>query len=413
MTPLVYSPCSIKRVRRTKAEIEAVREAIYEVLATDNPMTVRQCFYALTVRGVIEKTEPEYNGTVARLLMLVRRDGVIRYSWISDNTRWIRKPTTYRGVGQFLHQAARLYRRDLWDEAAVSIEIWCEKDALASVIIEGTEPYDVPLMLSRGFSSDTYLQSVGEEIQDRNKPTFIYQFGDHDPSGIWITKQIERGLRHHGPNAEIYFERGAVTPEQIAAWSLPSRPTKREGNTHARGSVGDSVELDAIPASRLRKLVRQCIERHVDANHLKTLEAAEQSEKELLHRSDRWGLSMTSTERIVAATWGDPPPPRRPKLTKWVPHRSGKLLGFASVQLASGMILHDLRVMTGKNGLWVAMPAQKQFDREGQPRLDGNGKAIYSQIAEFVDWVTADRFGAMVLELVQRARPDDLAGDSP
>jgi hypothetical protein len=77
------------------------------------------------------------------------------------------------------------------------------------VIVKETERYDVPLMVSRGFSSDTYLQSAAEAIKAESKPTFIYQFGDHDPSGIWIAKQIERGLRHHAPDSEIYFERVA------------------------------------------------------------------------------------------------------------------------------------------------------------------------------------------------------------
>jgi hypothetical protein len=164
------------------------------------------------------------------------------------------------------------------------MSIWCEKGALAGVIMGETEVFDVPLMVSRGFSSDTYLQSAAEAIEAEDKPTFIYQLGDHDPSGIWIARQIEKGLRHHAPNAEIYFERVAVNPDQIKAWSLPTRPTKRDGNTHAHGFVGDSVELDAIPASLLRELLHKCIAQHIDADRLKTLAVAERSEKEFLSR---------------------------------------------------------------------------------------------------------------------------------
>jgi hypothetical protein len=149
-------------------------------------------------------------------------------------------------------------------------------------------------MVSRGFSSDTYLQSSAKAIAVKDKPAFIYQFGDHDPSGIWIAKKIEDGLRHHAPDAEIYFERVAVTPEQIELWSLPSRPTKREGNTHACGFVGDSVELDAIPARRLRRLVRECIERHVDDDQLKILKTAEASERTLL---DQWAKQIVGETR--------------------------------------------------------------------------------------------------------------------
>jgi hypothetical protein len=286
-----YSPSSIKRARRSKAEIEAIKDAMIQVLREGHPMTVRQCFYALTVRGVIEKIETEYNGTVVRLLTELRRSGAVPYSWVSDNTRWMRKPVTYSSIAQAIQDTARFYRRDLWLDLPVYVEVWCEKDALAGVIMDETERYDVPLMVSRGFSSDTYLHSAAEAIDDRGKPAFIYQFGDHDPSGLWIAEKIEQGLRFHAPTAEIHFRRVAVTPQQVAEWHLPSRPTKRTGNTHAKGFEGESVELDAIPAGQLRQLVRECIERHVDRARLRMLEAAEQSERELLRA---WAQEMVA-----------------------------------------------------------------------------------------------------------------------
>src|SRR5262249_54530388 len=153
----------------------------------------------------------EYKGTVVRLLTEMRRDKTVPYSWISDNTRWMRKPSTYTGLSQFLRHTANFYRRDLWANSDVYVEVWCEKDALAGVVLEETALYDVPLMVSRGFSSDTYLQSSAETIIDEGKPTYIYQFGDHDPSGVWIARKIEEGLRYHAPHAEIHFERVAVT----------------------------------------------------------------------------------------------------------------------------------------------------------------------------------------------------------
>ena len=97
---------------------------------------------------------------------------------------------------------------------------------------------------------------------------------------------------------------------------------------------------------------------------------------------------------------------RQTKLRKWTPYRSGALIGFCSVELASGMVANDLRVMTGKNGLWAATPAQKQFHPNGNPRLDPNSKAIFKPIIEFRDRATADRIGALVIELVRAAYLD-------
>src|SRR5262249_18510106 len=94
----VASDIKQKRFRRTKLEVTRIRDAIHEILEGDNPQTVRQVFYALTVRGVIKKAEIEYQRTVVRLLVEMREAGNISFGWIADNTRWMRKPATFVGL---------------------------------------------------------------------------------------------------------------------------------------------------------------------------------------------------------------------------------------------------------------------------------------------------------------------------
>jgi hypothetical protein len=65
---------------------------------------------------------------------------------------------------------------------------------------------------------------------------------------------------------------------------IPTRPTKREGNTHAKGFQGESVDFDAIPPLDLRRPVREWIERHIPPGYMVSLRAAEQSERELFDR---------------------------------------------------------------------------------------------------------------------------------
>ena len=278
-----YGASTIKRFRRTKATITSICAAIREILEADHPQTVRQVFYALTVRGAIKKAEGEYQRTVIRLLVDMREAGEIPFEWIADNTRWMRKPSTFVGLDACLKNTANFYRRDLWAAMPVYVEVWCEKDALAGVLVEETEPYDVPLMVARGYSSISFLHSAAKAIEAKGKPAHIYHFGDLDPSGQDAARDIEAKLRRYAPNAEIHFQRPAVTREQVNEWNLPSRPTKMT-DTRAKKFVGTSVELDAIPAARLRELVRGCIERHVDQEQLAVLRAAEQSERETLGR---------------------------------------------------------------------------------------------------------------------------------
>jgi hypothetical protein len=164
----------------------------------------------------------------------------------------------------------------------VYVEIWCEKDALAGVLMEETEVYDVPLMTARGYSSLTFVHSAAMAIKAKGKTAHIYHFGDLDPSGVDAARDIEAKLRRYAPDAEVHFERPAVTRAQVEEWDLPTRPTKTTDTRAKKFGSSTSVELDAIPARKLRELVRQCIERHVDQEQLKLLRVAEQSERELL-----------------------------------------------------------------------------------------------------------------------------------
>jgi hypothetical protein len=115
----------------------------------------------------------------------------------------------------------------------------------------------------------------------KNKPAFIYHFGDLDHSGRDSALDIEAKLRRYAPDAEIHFECPAVTREQVEQWDLPTRPTKMT-DTRAKKFVGTSVELDAIPAAKLRELVRGCIEQHIDQKNYEHLKTQEESERELL-----------------------------------------------------------------------------------------------------------------------------------
>lgn len=264
--------------RRSRGEIDAIKEAIYDALMEDAPMTVRQVFYRLVSTGVIGKTEGEYKSTVVRLLTRMRLSGEIPFSWIADNTRWMRKPRTWSSLESMLQRTAEAYRRDVWDNQDVYVEVWTEKDAIAGILSQVTMEWDVPLMVVRGFSSITFLHSAAESIAATGKPAYLYYFGDYDPSGLVIPQKVEQRLREFAPYADIEFVRVAVNEEQIASMNLPTRPTKKT-DSRAKNFIGESVEVDAIPPKVLRGIVEECITQHVDDGAYSVLLAAEESEK--------------------------------------------------------------------------------------------------------------------------------------
>ncbi|MCP9824505.1 hypothetical protein KBY78_03675 [Synechococcus sp. EJ6-Ellesmere] len=283
--------------------MDGIRSAIYEILEAENPATVRQTFYALVSRGLIGKSEREYKGTVVRLMTDMRISGQIPWGWVADNTRWMRKPSTFGSLGEYLEAGAAGYRRSLWADAPERVEIWLEKDALSGVLQSVTSEFDVPLMVTRGYPSITYLKDAAELISAhafRGTSTQIYYFGDHDPSGCNIDITAERRLREfvdldlQGSRLSsidaLTFQRVAVLRHQIEAFGLPTRPTKAT-DSRSKGFEGESVELDAISPTMLRQMCRSCIEPHIDLDLLSKLQQTEQLEREALSQFARhWNI---------------------------------------------------------------------------------------------------------------------------
>jgi DNA-binding cell septation regulator SpoVG len=116
--------------------------------------------------------------------------------------------------------------------------------------------------------------------------------------------------------------------------------------------------------------------------------------------------------RAERATWGTKPALPAGKILKWVPLRSGQMAGFMSVETPAGMIIHDLRLMIGKNGRpWIALPTKPVLDVDKRQKQDINGKLVYQQTIEFRDRTASDRFAEMVLAAVRDKFHEGLRGE--
>lgn len=289
-----------------------VDQAIIEAIAEDAPVSLRGVFYRVVSAAAVDKTDNGYE-LIGRELLKLRRSGAVPYRSISDGTRWIRQPTSWTGVDQMLEDAAASYRHALWHNQDADVHVFTEKDAISGVIYPITEKWDVPLGVLRGYASESFCWSVAGSIEASGKSeTFIYQLGDHDPSGVdawrafresvlrFLPNVISNGPDPSDPHALTYtfgdydevgsfwqrritFKRLAVTEQQITDWSLPTRPTKSK-DTRARSFAGGSVDVDAIRAPVLRQLLDDAITRHIDPDALRVTQEAEQAERELLTR---------------------------------------------------------------------------------------------------------------------------------
>ncbi len=103
--------------------------AAAEVLKANRPQTLRQVFYQLVSRQVVENTRARYQA-VSDALVAARLAGVIPWEWIEDRLRRPRMVSMWSGLADFAETARRAYRRDVWESQPGYLECWVEKDAL-------------------------------------------------------------------------------------------------------------------------------------------------------------------------------------------------------------------------------------------------------------------------------------------
>ena len=283
--PEIYQASKVKRNRATKDEMEARARFLLDYSDKHGPVTVRGLYYQAEVRHLpgIDKADNSYD-KIQRQVLQLRRDGRMSYRNISDLTRWMRKPRSHTGVEAALELTARTYRKALWDDTDVYVEVWCEKDALAGVIYPVTSEYDVPLMVARGFSSETFaFEAVAARLDDQ-RPYYVYYLGDFDRAGQDAARSLEEKLRRFADEegVEVVFETIGVTEQQIRDWALPTRQPKRITNADKKWPHSFACELDAIEPDVLRDLVRACIDKHLPRREFEILKVAEASERKLI-----------------------------------------------------------------------------------------------------------------------------------
>jgi DNA-binding cell septation regulator SpoVG len=96
------------------------------------------------------------------------------------------------------------------------------------------------------------------------------------------------------------------------------------------------------------------------------------------------------------------------RILEWRPLRRNSLLGFAKVELPSGMVVTDVTILTGKRGPWASPPSKPMIDRDGVVMKDANGKIRYVPIIDFVSKDVRNKFSAAVIEAMRASHPEAL-----
>ena len=248
--------------------IEDANLIIEEYQADGMTLTVRQLYYQFVARGLIENSQREYNKLTA-LISKARVAGLIDWSAIEDRTRNLASLAHWDNPGELVEAAARQYRRDLWENQEWRLEVWIEKEALAGVIDTICQELDVPYLACRGYVSQSELYDAGKRFAgyvQQGQYVAVIHLGDHDPSGIDMTRDNRDRLRlFSGEHIEI--ERVALNYDQVEEYQPPPNPAKQTDSRFV-GYVdlyGDkSWELDALDPRVIRSLISTVVQKYRD-----------------------------------------------------------------------------------------------------------------------------------------------------
>lgn len=212
-----------------------------------------------------------------------RLAGLIDWDAIIDRTRNLKSLGSDKSPEEAISQASRTYRRDKWENQPYQIEVWVEKDALAGVVGQICSKHDVNYFSCRGYTSQSEMWRAARRLQyyeQIGKQVVLLHLGDHDPSGIDMSRDIVERLELFGINP--IFKRLALNMRQIEAYNPPPNPAKLS-DSRAEGYINrfgySSWELDALTPEQLEELISNNIKKYINQDLLKETEYREMRER--------------------------------------------------------------------------------------------------------------------------------------
>lgn len=271
----------IQMHKKTLGLVSDIQKIIEE---TGMKMTVRQIYYQLVSRHIIQNSIQEYKN-YNRILTQARKEGLINPFNLIDTSKPILIPESWNNVKEFIEDVKQAYRKRVWEEQESYVEVWLEKDALRGVFYPITKKYDVPLLIGRGYQSFTNLMLSVQRLKEHShKNIRVLYFGDFDPTGLDIPHNIRKTLSDYG--IEFSFYRVAITEEQIAQYNIPPIPTKKSDPRSKQfvDRFGDNaVELDALNPKVLNKIVEESITYFLDKEKYSQIVEKEKRDLSQLH----------------------------------------------------------------------------------------------------------------------------------
>jgi hypothetical protein len=286
---------SFRFQERSRKIIEQANQILEEYESQGFVITLRQLYYQFVSRGLMENKQKNYK-QLGSIINDARLAGLVDWSLMEDRTCNLQKLSVWNDPAQIITAVSEQFRLDLWKDQFNYVEVWIEKDALVGVI-EGTcNSYRVPFFSCRGFTSQSEMWSAAQRIieqQQYGHKVNIFHLGDHDPSGIDMSRDIKERLQMFNVDPELFeFKRLALNMPQVRTYNPPPNPAKTtdsrfEGYESIHGK--ESWELDALEPRVIARLILSAINSRLDPIKWKNAKKKEdEARRQIATVANRW-----------------------------------------------------------------------------------------------------------------------------
>lgn len=296
------SPEKLRTIQEANRIIESYQAKGYD-------LTVRQIYYRFVALDLFpedrtwvqlpnkkwvrdpngtKNAEPNYTW-LGDVLGEGRMTGRIDWNAIVDRTRTLRTLAHWDSPADIVRSAAYSFRIDQWKDQPYRPEVWVEKDALVGIFERVCQELDVPLLSCRGYTSMSEMWGASQRLlsyKRQNQAPYIFHFGDHDPSGKDMSRDIQDRLyvftRH-----ELEFDRLALNMNQIESYKPPPNPAKvtdPRAKAYIQEFGEESWELDSMEPEVLTGLVRTAITNIQDHLLWRKSQGAQAEQKQVLQK---------------------------------------------------------------------------------------------------------------------------------
>jgi len=272
--------------------IDIANQIIFEYQAHSLTLTLRQLYYQFVARDHIPNTVQSYK-RLGSIINDARLAGLIDWDSIEDRTRNLKSLGHWDNPGDIIRSARASFRIDKWAGQEYRPEVWIEKEALAGVIQPVCDKLDIPYFACRGYVSQSEMYSSANRLirhsEDGQMPVIIH-LGDHDPSGIDMSRDIDDRIAMFRRDSDFEFIRIALNMDQVEEMNPPPNPAKTTDSrfTQYIARFGkESWELDAIDPIRLQELIQDTVLEYRNDEKYSEALGLEEDYVEVLKRVER------------------------------------------------------------------------------------------------------------------------------